>query len=134
MKNFFIRITELFTTVSLAGVLIYFLFKFIIGSPEDLKNAHTQLNNLNTSIDTIKSSFDTLKTTNTFMLERMMAIEERQVDHTQKLDETEKITKKNNSELVQLRELYGKLIIPIRYNEVQIESDTSIMERYKLKK
>jgi hypothetical protein len=68
------------------------------------------------------------------MLERMMAIEERQVDHTQKLDETEKITKKNNSELVQLRELYGKLIIPIRYNEVQIESDTSIMERYKLKK
>jgi len=134
MKNFFIRITELFTTVSLAGVLIYFLFKFIIGSPEDLKNAHTQLNNLNTSIDTIKSSFDTLKTTNTFMLERMMAIEERQVDHTQKLDETEKITKKNNSELVQLRELYGKLIIPIRYNEVQIESDSSIMERYKLKK
>jgi hypothetical protein len=134
MKNFFIRITELFTTVSLAGVLIYFLFKFIIGSPEDLKNAHTQLNNLNTSIDTIKSSFDTLKIANTFMLERMMAIEERQVDHTQKLDETEKITKKNNSELVQLRELYGKLIIPIRYNEVQIESDTSIMERYKLKK
>ena len=134
MKNFFIRITELFTTVSLAGVLIYFLFKFIIGSPEDLKKAHTQLNNLNTSIDTIKSSFDTLKIANTFMLERMMAIEERQVDHTQKLDETEKITKKNNSELVQLRELYGKLIIPIRYNEVQIESDTSIMERYKLKK
>jgi hypothetical protein len=134
MKNFFIRITELFTTVSLAGVLIYFLFKFIIGSPEDLKKAHTQLNNLNTSIDTIKSSFDTLKIANTFMLERMMAIEERQVDHTQKLDETEKITKKNNSELVQLRELYGKLIIPIRYNEVQIESDTLIMERYKLKK
>lgn len=134
MKNFFIRITELFTTVSLAGVLIYFLFKFIIGSPEDLKKAHTQLNNINTSIDTIKSSFDTLKIANTFMLERMMAIEERQVDHTQKLDETEKITKKNNYELVQLRELYSKLIIPIRYNEVQIDSDTSIMERYKLKK
>ena len=134
MKNFFIRITELFTTVSLAGVLIYFLFKFIIGSPEDLKRAHTQLNNLNTSIDTIKSSFDTLKMTNTFMLERMMVIEERQVDHTQKLDETEKEVKKSNSELVKLRKLYGKLIQPIKYVEPQIESDSLIMERYKKRK
>jgi hypothetical protein len=72
--------------------------------------------------------------TNTFMLERMMVIEERQVDHTQKLDETEKEVKKSNSELVKLRKLYGKLIQPIKYVEPQIESDSLIMERYKKRK
>ena len=134
MKNFFIRITELFTTVSLAGVLIYFLFKFVIGSPEDLKQVHTDLRTTIYSIDTVKSSLDTLKTTNAFVLQRMMVIEERQVDHTLKLDETENVVKKNNSELVKLRELYGKLIIPVYYKEPVIESDSLIVERYKNKK
>ena len=134
MKNFFIRITELFTTVSLAGVLIYFLFKFVIGSPEDLKQVHTDLRTTIYSIDTVKSSLDTLKTTNAFVLQRMMAIEERQVDHTLKLDETENVVKKNNSELVKLRELYGKLIIPVYYKEPVIESDSLIIERYKNRK
>ena len=134
MKNFFIRITELFTTVSLAGVLIYFLFKFVIGSPEDLKQVHTDLRTTIYSIDTVKSSLDTLKTTNAFVLQRMMVIEERQVDHTLKLDETENVVKKNNYELVKLRELYGKLIIPVYYKEPVIESDSLIVERYKNKK
>lgn len=134
MKNFFIRITELFTTVSLAGVLIYFLFKFVIGSPEDLKQVHTDLRTTIYSIDTVKSSLDTLKTTNAFVLQRMMAIEERQVDHTLKLDETENVVKKNNSELIKLRELYGKLIIPVYYKEHVIESDSLIIERYKNRK
>lgn len=120
--------------VSLAGVLIYFLFKFIIGSPEDFKQAHNDLKKVNSSMDTLKSSLDTMKMTNTFMLERMMVIEERQVDHTQKLDETEKIVKKNNTELVKLRQLYGKLIQPIYYNVNPIESDSMIMERYRQKK
>ena len=134
MKNFFIRITELFTTVSLAGVLIYFLFKFVIGSPEDLKQVHTDLRTTIYSIDTVKSSLDTLKTTNAFVLQRMMVIEERQVDHTLKLDETENVLKKNNSELVKLRELYGKLIIPVYYKEPVVDSDSLIVERYKNKK
>ena len=63
-----------------------------------------------------------------------MVIEERQVDHTLKLDETENVVKKNNSELVKLRELYGKLIIPVYYKEPVIESDSLIVERYKNKK
>ena len=134
MKNFFVRITELFTTVSLAGVLIYFLFKFIIGSPEDFKQVHTDLKKVNGSMDTLKTSFDTMKMTNTFMLERMMLIEERQVNHTEKLYEAEEIVKKNNTELVKLRQLYGKLIQPIYYNITPIESDSMIMERYKQKK
>ena len=85
-------------------------------------------------MDTLKSSFDTIKLTNTFMLERMMVIEERQVNHTQKLDEAEKIVKKNNTELIKLRQLYGKLIQPIYYNVNPVEFDSVIMERYKLKK
>lgn len=133
MKNFFIRVTELFTTVSLAGVLIFFLFKFIIGSPEDLQQVHKDLRNVSTSIDTIKSSFDTLKMTNTFMLERMMVIEQRQVDHSVKLDETEKLMKKSNSELVKLRQIYSKLLIPIKYQEPILETDSMIRERYKQK-
>jgi hypothetical protein len=134
MKNFFIRITEIFTTVSLASILIYFLFKFVIGSPEDLKQVHTDLRETIVSIDTVKSSLDTLKMTNSFMLERMMVIEERQVDNTLKLDETEKIVKKSNSELIKLRELYGKLIQPVYYNKPIIESDSTIVEIYKQKK
>ena len=134
MKNFFIRITELFTTVSLAGVLIYFLFKFVIGSPEDLKQVHTDLRTTISSIDTVKSSLDTLKTTNAFMLQRMMVIEERQVDNILKLDETEKIVKESNFELVKLRQLYSKLILPVYYNGPIIESDSLILERYKNRK
>lgn len=134
MKNFFVRITELFTTVSLAGVLIYFLFKLIIGSPEDFKKVQKDLKQVYISIDTVKSSLDTLKMTNVFMLERMMAIEERQVDHGQKLDETDNLLKKNNSELFKLRKLYSKLILPEKYNESRTETDSLIIERYKNKK
>ena len=63
-----------------------------------------------------------------------MVIEERQVDNTLKLDETEKIVKNSNSELVKLRELYGKLIMPVYYNYPIIESDSLIIERYKNRK
>lgn len=131
MKNFFIRITELFTTVSLSSFLIYFLFKFIIGSPEDLKQVHTDLKSVTKSMDTIKTSVDSLNQTNQFMLERMMVIEERQVTHNQKLDETDELIKKSQYELVELRKLYGKLIQPVYYQKIPLETDSIILERYK---
>jgi hypothetical protein len=130
MKNFFVRITELFTTVSLAGILIYFLFKFIIGSPEDLKEVSVGLKGVNKSIDTLIGSLDTINSRNSFIMERMLVIEERQVDHSYKLNETEKLVKKNNFELIKLRQLYGKITKPVYYKEMSVESDSLLIKRY----
>jgi uncharacterized protein YoxC len=130
MKNFFVKITELFTTVSLAGILIYFLFKLIIGSPEDLKEVSVGLKGVNKSIDTLVGSLDTIKSRNSFIMERMLVIEERQVEQSYKLNETEKLIKKSNFELTKLRKLYGKITEPVYYKEMSVESDSLLIKRY----
>jgi len=96
MKKFFTELTEVLSTVALSSCFIYLLFKYVIGTPDDIKSMGSNIKKIDTKVsnviyrqDFIDSSLDEIETT--------------QLDVSQRLYDNNYLIKENNEQLQQLQ-------------------------------
>lgn len=103
MKKFVGQVAELFTVLILAGALMYYIFRVVIGTPDQIKS-------IDKNVKQIAHSVDTVKTEQLFIIQRLQSLEERQLTHTQALTTISTSTEETNVQLLQLREAYNKMV------------------------
>lgn len=96
MKNFFTNLMEILSTIALSSGLIYILFKFVIGTPEEIKT-------LGSKVNTIKENVDTIKNKQMLDREILNGIENTQFDLSQRIHDNNFLLKENSDQLEEIK-------------------------------
>lgn len=103
MKKFFTELTEVLTTVALSSCFIYLLFKYIIGTPEDIKTIGSKVNNIEHATDTIKHQ-------QIINNEAINGIRSNQIDLFQRVYDNNYLIRKNNDYLEEIQQTNRQIL------------------------
>jgi peptidoglycan hydrolase CwlO-like protein len=98
MKKFFTELLEILSTLVLSSFIIYSLFKYIIGTPADIKSMSTKVGTIEHIVDTISKKQNSISND-------IYQIGNTQIDVSQRLYDNNYLIKENNEEIKQLQKL-----------------------------
>lgn len=94
-----IRLIEYVLTLSLASLIMYFVFNKIIGDPKDIKSSSIKITTIENQVDTVLAKLDTTMAIQGYVTDRISILEENQAELHQTIDETNKLIKQTNREI-----------------------------------
>lgn len=107
MKKFFTNLMEILTTIALSSCLIFILFKYVIGTPEDIKT-------LGSKVNVIKETVDTIKNKQLINSEILDAIENTQFDLSQRIHNNNFLLKENSDQLEEIKRTNREILKSIK--------------------
>lgn len=98
---------EILSTIALSSGLIYILFKFVIGTPEDIKT-------LGSKVSVIKETVDTIKNKQLINSEILDGIENTQLDFSQRIYDNNLMLRENRDDLEEIKKTNKEILRAIR--------------------